>query len=256
MPLFPLDQVRNAQPDRAVEPLLEDLREEIIHFSAWEQLGLGGTAEVVDAFDMARPRLNVLASLLQRAGIRSCLDVSTGLGFLPRLLTTLGINVMATEREIGLARFATQAGIETRRWALGRGQTPVPPSSVEAVVFAEVLEHLKLPARGVIHELATVLRPGGLLLLSTPNIARLAHIEALAAGENFLEPFSEDAGPDTDPTDLLEHVREYSVREVVDAVEGAGLEIRQVLMTGWGEAGYQPLPNPYANEIIVVEAVT
>jgi 2-polyprenyl-3-methyl-5-hydroxy-6-metoxy-1,4-benzoquinol methylase len=107
----------------------------------------------------------------------------------------------------------------------------------------------------VLNELAALLRPQARLLLTTPNIARLAHLEALAAGENFLEPFPEDLPLSDDPTDHIEHVREYSVREVVEAVEAAGLEVTQVLMTGWGENGYDPLPNPFVNDIIVVEAV-
>jgi hypothetical protein len=38
---------------------------------------------------------------------------------------------------------------------------------------------------------------------------------------------------------------------VVDLVEGAGFAVEQVLMTGWGEAGYDALPNPWLNEICV-----
>jgi hypothetical protein len=41
----------------------------------------------------------------------------------------------------------------------------------------------------------------------------------------------------------------------VDAVESAGLAVEEVLMTGWGEAGYDLLPNPYANEICILRAV-
>lgn len=255
MSLFPLDQVRNARPDREVEPVLEDLREQVIHFQDWERAGVGTVEDVVEAFDMARPRLNVLASLLKRTGARSCLDVGTGLGFLPRVLLALGLEVVATERDVMLARFATEAGIEVRPWVLGRGAAPAAPESADAVTFAEVLEHVKLSPYAVIRELAAILQPGGSFLLTTPNVARLAHVQALAAGENFLEPFPEETPPGGDPTDLIEHVREYSVREVVDAVEAAGLEIRQVLMTGWGDAGYAPLSNPYANDIIVVEAM-
>jgi hypothetical protein len=30
--------------------------------------------------------------------------------------------------------------------------------------------------------------------------------------------------------------------------------VQRVLMTGWGGAGYHPLPNPFVNEIIVLIA--
>jgi hypothetical protein len=105
-----------------------------------------------------------------------------------------------------------------------------------------------------LRELTGLLRLGGRLLLTTPNVARLAHLEALASGDNFLESFPENLPLSADATDYVEHVREYSVREVIEAVEAVELAVDRVLMTGWGEAGYRPLPNPYANEIIVVQA--
>jgi hypothetical protein len=117
-----------------------------------------------------------------------------------------------------------------------------------------VLEHLKLPAFLVLRELSGLLRHGGRLVVTTPNVARIEHLEALLAGENFLEPFPEELPPGSDPTDLIEHVREYSVREVVEAVEAVGLAVGSVRMTGWGEGGYYPLPNPYVNQIIVIDA--
>lgn len=252
VPLFQLDQVRNAQIDRQIEPILETVAEEIRAFPFNRESDAGDVEDVLDAYSMARPRLNVLTSLLK--GERAVADISTGVGFLPVVLARAGVDVVATERDPGISRFASEAGVEVRNWSIGADPAPLRPGSVDAVVFAEVLEHLKLPPIGVLRLLAGILRPGGRLLLTTPNVARLGHIEALAAGENFLEPFPEDLPLDRDATDYVEHVREYSVREVVDAVEAAGLGIERVLMTGWGASGYQPLPNPYSNEIIVVEA--
>jgi SAM-dependent methyltransferase len=254
MPLFPLDAVRNARPDRSLEPLLEDLREAVTRYGRWEAAGVGSAAEVLEAFDQARPRLNVLATLLSHCGVRSCVDVSTGLGFLPGLLTRLGLRALATERQLAIAAFAQDAGVDVLPYTIGGGSMPFQPESADAVVFAEVLEHLKVPPLTAITEVAGILRRGGVFLLTTPNIARLEHLEALAAGENFLEAFPEDIHPGDDPTDHVEHVREYSIREVVEAAEAAGLEVQQVVMTGWGDAGYHPLPNPYANQIIVLQA--
>ena len=117
-----------------------------------------------------------------------------------------------------------------------------------------MLEHLNLSPVRTLTELAALLNDGGRLILTTPNIARLEHIELLAAGENFLEPFEEGFPADRPATEFIEHVREYSVREVVEAVEAAGLGVDEVVMTGWGDSGYAPRSNPYANQIIVVRA--
>ena len=256
MSIFALDAVRNASVNHRIEPILEDVREEIATFPFSADVDLGDVEDVLAAYDMARPRLNVLASLLEDFSGRTGADISIGLGFLPVLLTRFGITTVGTEADLGITRFARDHGVEVREYRLGRIPPPFDRESLDFLVLAEVLEHLKLSPIPVLRELAQLLRPGGHLLLTTPNIARLAHLDALAAGENFLEPFPQDLPLGVDATDLIEHVREYSVREVVDAVEAVGLQVERVLMTGWGEAGYNPLPNPYANEIIVVEAVS
>jgi 2-polyprenyl-3-methyl-5-hydroxy-6-metoxy-1,4-benzoquinol methylase len=252
MPLFPLDAVRNAGVDRSLEPLLEDLREDLIRFPF--PAGIGGTAAVVEAFDLARPRLNVLLHELQELRGTEGADISAGLGFLPVLLARCGLHVIATEDDSSMWVYARTRGIELRRYRIGRERPPFDAASLDFIVLAEVLEHLKLSPVSVLRELVSLLRPGGRFLLTTPNVARLAHLEALGAGENILEPFPADLPLDQDPTNHLEHVREYSIREVVEALESTGLAIERVLMTGWGAAGYEPLANPYANEIIVAIA--
>lgn len=252
MSIFPLDSVRNASIHSDVELLLEDGREEVARFRFPGEIG--GTEAVLKAYDAARPRLNVLYTLLRSTAGCIGADISTGLGFLPVLLGRAGVRVTATETDDGISYFARAHHIDVLPYAIGRDPAPFEPGSLDFLVFAEVLEHLKLSPTSVLRVLATSLRPGGTLLLTTPNIARLEHLEALAAGENFLEPFPDDLPLDQDATEYIEHVREYSIREVVEAVEGAGLAVGRVLMTGWGEGGYHPLPNPFVNEIIVVEA--
>lgn len=253
MPLFPLDTVRNARIDQTLEPILEDLRDTLRHVSLPDGF-IATTEDMLEVFDSARPRLNVLLSLVREGGCRTAVDISTGLGFLPVLLRRMGIEVVATECDPEIAAFPRALGIEVLSYCIGRGPLPLDPESLDLVVFAEVLEHLKRPPIAVIREVTAALRPGGSFLLTTPNVARLAHIESLVAGENFLEPYPEDVPPHVDPTDLIEHVREYSVREIVDAVEGAGLAVDSVLMTGWGDGGYILPANPFVADICVVAA--
>jgi SAM-dependent methyltransferase len=253
MSIFPLDAVRNASIDQGLEPLLEDLRADVAAFE-W---GSGEDVTQEDAlgvFDLARPRINVLLGLVRDLPDTFGADVSTGIGFLPVALFRSGINTVATERDMAICRFALAHGIRVLPYSIGRDHPPLETGSLDFLVFAEVLEHLKMPPLHALQPLVKLLRPGGRFIVTTPNVARLDHVEALVAGENFLEPFPEALPRGSDPTDYVEHVREYSVREIVDAMEGVGLTIDRVLMTGWGEAGYALHPNPYANDIIAVVA--
>lgn len=254
MSLFPLDAVRNASVDREVELVLEDVREEVQSFGFTPQRDPGDVQDILEVYDLARPRLNVLASLLRDLRGTSGADVSTGLGFLPVILGRYGLETVATEKKTEISRFAAEHGIEVRPYCLGRTPPPLERESLDFLVFAEVLEHLKLSPLAVFRELHSLLRPGGRFVLTTPNVARLEHLEALAAGENFLEPFPETVPRGADATEYIEHVREYSVREVVDLAEGAGFTVDRVLMTGWGDQGYNLLANPYANQICVLLA--
>src|ERR671924_138771 len=106
MSLFPLDSVRNAAIDREVEPVLEDLREEVSAFPFWREVA-GDLEGVLEVYDLARPRLNVLVSSLRDMEGAIGVDIGTGFGFLPVLLTRYGVRAMATEQEPALSRFAT-----------------------------------------------------------------------------------------------------------------------------------------------------
>lgn len=255
MTLFPLDDVHSVVPDLAIEASLEEVRDTVASFPFSNDRDAGDVDEVLEAYDQSRARLNIIAGLLAGFEGRTGADVSAGIGFLSVLLHRQGLSVTATERDPELARFAAAHGVPVERWSIGDTPSPFARESLDFLIFAEVLEHLKLSPIPVIEQLAALLRPDGRFILTTPNVARLSHLEALAAGENFLEPFPE-LPLSEDATDFIEHVREYSIREVVDAVEAAGLGVDRVLMTNWGDEGYNPRVNPYSNDIIVVVATS
>jgi protein-L-isoaspartate O-methyltransferase len=110
MSIFPLDAVRNAAIDQDLELLLEDVREEVAGFP-FSPGAHGEIGEILEAYDMSRPRLNVITStLIDLHGTRGA-DIGTGLGFLPVILQRQGLHVVATERQPAVSAFASAHGI-------------------------------------------------------------------------------------------------------------------------------------------------
>lgn len=96
----------------------------------------------------------------------------------------------------------------------------------DVVVCAEVIEHLPVSPVHVLRLLGAALRPGGWLVLQTPNAARLGNRLRLLAGRNPFEPLREES---VNPG----HFREYTVDELLALLRKAGLEVG-----GWLTADY------------------
>jgi O-antigen biosynthesis protein len=101
------------------------------------------------------------------------LDVGCSTGYLAERLQQRGSTVIGIdmdERAAELARRFCEAvyvgDIETM-------ELPFEPESFDAVVCGDLIEHLRDP-QGVLARLRPLLRPGGRLVLSTPNIANWA----------------------------------------------------------------------------------
>ena len=88
----------------------------------------------------------------------------------------------------------------------------------DVVLLAEVIEHLHTAPTLVLGFLKTLLKPGGVLIIQTPNAAALHKRLALLAGRNPYQRIKEDA---TDPG----HFREYTLRELKDYAAHAGLTV-------------------------------
>jgi len=76
---------------------------------------------------------------------------------------------------------ARQRGISVLRAGLDAPRLPIRPASVDVVVMSEVIEHL-VDTDSAIEAAHLALKPGGSLLLSTPNLAAWYNRGLLAAG--------------------------------------------------------------------------
>jgi len=101
----------------------------------------------------------------------------------------------------------------------------------DLVVMAEVIEHLQASPRMVLGYVATLLRPGGVAVVQTPNAVRLGARLKLLAGRNPYALIREDiSNPD--------HFREYSLRELREYAGATGLTVRECIYSNYFDIRY------------------
>lgn len=96
------------------------------------------------------------------------LDVPAGEGALARLLHDLGFSVVCSDLYPEIFKVS---GIEVRRGNLDR-TLPFAERAFDLVVCVEGLEHIENPANAI-REFARLIRPGGKLIVSVPNIMNI-----------------------------------------------------------------------------------
>lgn len=104
-------------------------------------------------------------------------------------------------------------------------RTPLNNNSVDIVFATEIIEHLSNPIP-IIEETFRILKPGGIAVVTTPNITRIGNIFKLMAGistNDMLMPVGySDSNDEWRP-----HFREYSMGELTELFSTRGFEIAQ-----------------------------
>jgi 2-polyprenyl-3-methyl-5-hydroxy-6-metoxy-1,4-benzoquinol methylase len=153
--------------------------------------------------DLPRPRILDVGAAYEAEAIRLLLPGAT--------VDTLGFadeRVTPREHERHVELDLNDAEFPERRPQLGE---------YDVAVVAEVLEHLHASPLHGLRLLASALRPGGTLIVQTPNAASLTNRLALLRGRN---PFEQIRESRSDPG----HFREYTVDELLALGAAAGLE--------------------------------
>ncbi len=145
---------------------------------------------------------------LPYAAGRSVLEVGSGEGYGTDLLATVARRVLGVDYDALTVAHAAAAYKRPDFVRANLAALPVPSESVDLLAALQVVEHVWNHPEFV-RECLRVLRPEGLLYLSTPN--RLTFSPGLAQPAN---PF---------------HTREFTAAELVALVTGCGLRTEAVL---------------------------
>jgi len=108
-------------------------------------------------------------------------------------------------------------GIDVFVWNLA-AEDPPTDRRFDVIFFSEVIEHLPVPGHIPLARLRAVLRPGGVLLCSTPNLYRLRNIVYLIRGHQLFDHF------DLPGERGYGHVLEYSAEHLAWQLKRAGFE--------------------------------
>ncbi len=122
------------------------------------------------------------ASALRRRGVHGrIVDVGCGAG---RLRTFLGDLIESYAGVDAIQYEGLPSGIAFMRADLNRDPIPVPDHSADMAISIETIEHLENP-RAFVRELVRIVKPGGWIVVTTPNQRSVVSLGALLLKGHF-----------------------------------------------------------------------
>jgi SAM-dependent methyltransferase len=169
-----------------------------------------------------RRRYQDTLRLLPEGGGRRLLDVGSFPGHLSALAQSRGWAVAGLNNDIeGAGQWADflercrGREIEILACEVEREPFPAPTASFDAVLFCELFEHLHVNPFHTLKEIFRVLRPGGLLILTTPNVRRAETLFRYIRGWGSQPPVSRTFHELFPSLLYHRHNREYTANELV-----------------------------------------
>jgi SAM-dependent methyltransferase len=159
------------------------------------------------------------------------------------IVTTAGL---LDDRRRRLTMEMTSAASGDRRvfdcacFDLERERFPYPDDSFDVVLFCEVIEHLAENPVFTLSEIHRVLRPGGRVVLSTPNAARSGNVLRIWFGGNVYDQYHLGS-----PLRGSRHSREYTLRELEALIGGCGFRSDAAVGRNLGQTQYTRRTRPF-----------
>ena len=136
--------------------------------------------------------------------------------------------------------YIAENGIEILHWDICKGRPPF-ENQFDFIFFSEVIEHLPLPGHIALERIRQVMRPGSILLCTTPNMYRLRNLVFMAVGHPIFDYFQYGDGEHA-----LGHILEYSAKHLDWQFKKAGFTQFDIHLVEMGHLPTNPLHRPLA----------
>lgn len=112
---------------------------------------------------------------------------------------------------------------------IGKTGLPYPDNHFDAVIFSEVIEHLNINPLPVLQEINRILKPDGILYITTPNQVNLLNRITLLLGGSIRNSISTSVTQidQSQHTICGIHWREYTLKELGEILEITGFFIKK-----------------------------
>lgn len=162
------------------------------------------------------------------------LDVGCGNGAFGLLVQQKVVEIHGIECAEDAVERAQGRGVRVRRCDLNRDPFPYADGWFDAVACLDVIEHVLDPRR-LLREIQRVLRPGGVLILTTPNLRYIHFLSQLLFSGRFPRTSNDPEGYDGGHLHYFTFadVRALLTEANFDAIEQYGL-YRWTRLSPWG----------------------
>ena len=184
------------------------------------------------------PRYLDTLEFMDRHGLGgTMLELGSVPGHFTVLLKNMGYDVRGIDLDPSrIARFLAKYDVPVDRVDIERDPLPFDEETFDFVLFSEMLEHLRINPLHALREIHRVLKPGGHILLTTPNISPVDRLLFLLGKDYQEDPVEEFSRLEW--LGHMGHLRLYSVKDVRSFLEAVGFTVtshvyRGPLRGGW-----------------------
>lgn len=196
-----------------------------------------GEAWILSSIAAAGVKLRTLRFIQQHnatAVSPALLDIGAQIGSLVIYAARLGMRSSAVDLPDFFEKFARASlkyGVDYRSCDIGVKPLPFSDQSFDYVSYLDVIEHHSHSPKRALEEIRRVLKPGGCVIISTPNQASIYNRITLLTGGSVADPFDYFFERTAEMTPYPGHHREYvqaELRFALAACEFRVLECRVI----------------------------